>query len=463
MSRRPSLTLRLALFFAALSTAVLLAVAVVIGYLVEAHFEKLDLAELSGNVTLIRHALAKVRTDADLAELPAHLDDALVGHDGLAVAIVAADGKALYATGDGVISPQTMRALSAKPLRLVAWEDGDRAWRGIAAAGPAAVAGGPFTVAVALDMAQHMDFMMAFRRMLWTAIALAIVLTSLLGWLAARRGLAPLRAIAGVARGISAERLSARLPPERVPAELQDLAASFNDMLARLEGSFRRLSEFSSDIAHELRTPVSNLLMQTQVAVSKARSADEYREVLYSNLEEYERLARMIADMLFIAKTDNGLLVPRREVFALGPEIDQLIDFYQALADDQGVRIGRAGDGSIAGDSLMIRRAISNLISNAIRHTPRGGSVSIALAPLAPMRIQIRVENTGETIPAPHLARLFERFFRIDSSRQHGSEGAGLGLAIVKAIVEAHGGEIAATSDNGVTAFVMTLPTDASS
>ena len=461
--RGPSLTVRLALLFAAVSTTVLLAIGAVIGYLVEEHFEMLDLAEMTGKMTLIEHILTKPGALLQKAELPRQLDDALVGHHGLSVAVYADHGKSIYATEGANFPPQVLHSgpggLLAKPMQPVTWEVQGQAFRGIAAPLPATAAGAPaYTVALALDMAHHQDFMSAFRRMLWAALALGIVLSSLLGWLAARRGLAPIRAIADIARGISAERLDARLPLERVPVEVQDLVVSFNSMLARLEDSFKRLSDFSSDIAHELRTPVSNLMTQTQVAVSKTRNADEYREILYSNLEEYDRLARMIADMLFIAKTDNHLFTLRQDAVDLGPEIAQLIDFYQALADEQEVRMVRSGDGHIVGDALMIRRALSNLLSNAIRHTPRGGTVSISVETSHSGETLVRVENTGDTIPAAHLPRLFDRFYRIDPARSRGSDGAGLGLAIVRSIVEAHDGIIAVNSAAGKTSFVMTFP-----
>ena len=461
--RGPSLTIRLALLFAAVSTTVLLAIGGVIGYLVEEHFEMLDLAELTGKMTLIEHVLARTDTSAQNPELSRQLNDALVGHPGLSVTVYTADGGTVYRTADADFPPGVLHgvpgALLAKPMRPAIWESQGRVFRGIAAPLPVSSAGAPtYTVALALDMAHHQEFMSAFQHILWTALALGIVLSSLLGWLAVRRGLAPIHAIAAVARGISAERLDARLPQERVPVEVQDLVLSFNAMLARLNDSFKRLSDFSSDIAHELRTPVSNLMTQTQVAVSKARSAEEYREILYSNLEDYDRLARMIADMLFIAKADNRLLTPQRETVNLGAETDQLIDFYQALADDQDVRITRSGAGHVIGDALMIRRALSNLLSNAIRHTPRGGAVSISVEASGSGETLVRVENTGDTISAEHLPRLFDRFYRVDPARSRSSEGAGLGLAIVKSIVEAHGGRIAVTSAAGVTAFVMTLP-----
>ncbi|MDD5175004.1 MAG: heavy metal sensor histidine kinase [Sterolibacterium sp.] len=462
MTRSPSLTVRLALLFAAVSTTVLLAIGTVIGYLVEEHFEMLDMVELTGKMTQIQHLLAKTGVSAKDGELSRQLNDTLVGDHGLSVAVYGADGATLYATAD-IEFPATLLhggpgGLLSNPLRPATWENQGRVFRVVAATVPATAATPACTVALALDMAHHQEFMSAFRRMLWAALALGIVLSSLLGWLAARRGLVPIRAIADTARGISAERLDARLPVERVPVEVQDLVLAFNAMLARLEDSFKQLSDFSSDIAHELRTPVSNLMTQTQVAVSKARGADEYREILYSNLEEYDRLARMIADMLFIAKTDNRLFAPRREDIDFGTEIDQLIDFYQALADEQGVRLARSGDGRAVGDALMIRRALSNLLSNAIRHTPCGGKVSIAVETSSTGQTLVRVENTGDIIAAEHLPRLFDRFYRIDPARSRGSEGAGLGLAIVKAIVDVHGGSISVTSANGVTAFVMTLP-----
>ena len=147
-----------------------------------------------------------------------------------------------------------------------------------------------------------------------------------------------------VAQRITASRLHDRLPMASLPTELVDLATAFNGMLARLEDSFRRLSEFSSDLAHELRTPIGSLMTQTQVALSRTRSAEEYREVLYSNSEEYDRLARMIADMLFLAKADNGLIVPRSETVDLAVEVRELFEFYDALAEDRAVRLALAGE-----------------------------------------------------------------------------------------------------------------------
>ncbi|PPC97759.1 MAG: two-component sensor histidine kinase, partial [Methylotenera sp.] len=215
---------------------------------------------------------------------------------------------------------------------------------------------------------------------------------------------------------------------------------------------------FSSDLAHELRTPISNLMTQTQVALSKERSADEYREVLYSNLEEYERLARMIADMLFLAKADNGLIIPSSEVVDLSTEVRELFGFYEAIADEQGVNLVLAGEGTVKGDKLMLRRALSNLLSNAIRHTTYGGSVKVFINQSKSKEMSIAIENFGETIAKEYLPRLFDRFYRVDPSRQKASDGAGLGLAITKSIIEAHQGKIQVLSLNGSTRFEITIP-----
>jgi len=459
---RKSITLHLTLLFAAASTAVLVALGMLVGASVEAHFEEQDVVEINGKLELVGHALFMTRLPSDFDEFPQHLNDALVGHHGLSLSIIAPDGHLSFATS-GANFPEAFMAVRspesrAERSKLVVWESPGHAYRGVVVTMTSGVAdAGPFTVAVALEISHHREFMSAFRKTLWISVAFGILLTGLLGWLAARRGLAPVRVIAQAAKGISASRLADRLPHESVPAELTDLATSFNDMLERLEDSFRRLSNFSSDLAHELRTPVSNLMTQTQVALSKSRFADEYREILHSNLEEYERLARMIADMLFLAKADNGLIVPHRESVDLVREVDELLEFYDALAEEQGVRLSRSGSGAVAGDRLMIRRAISNLLSNAIRHTSRDGSIKVEIRDLGKDGACIAVENPGEGIPPEQIPRLFDRFYRVDSSRQRSSEGAGLGLAITQSIVAAHGGTISVSTQNGIVRFEMSL------
>ncbi len=444
---RKSIAFRLTLLFAVVSTMVLLALGLVIGGAVEQHFVEQDMERMTGKLHLAGNLLEKVQTPDDLDAMAAQLDDALVGHHGLVMLVRGPGERTLFATADRGFPPSMLeRGAIQNPPRQQVWRQdtpqGAHPRRGIAALLPTGIRDWPpVLVALAVDITHHETFMASFRRTLWMFVAIAAASATLLGWAAVRRGLAPLRAIRQGAAGVTADRLDYRLPLHSVPAELAELAQTLNDMLARLEDSFQRLKDFSSDLAHELRTPISNLMTETQVALSRARSADEYREVLVSNAEEYDRLARMTGDMLFLAQSDNGLLMPSREPVDLAREVHELFDFFDALAEEKALQLSLAGSGQVSGDKLMLRRALANLLSNAIRHTPAGGSIQVRIAATGEGTI-LTVENTGEPIAPEHLPRIFDRFYRADPSRQRGDEGAGLGLAITRSIIRAHGGEI---------------------
>lgn len=454
---RKSITFRLTLLFAAVSTTVLLLLGLLVGTLVERHFEELDMELLTGKIELLQSALRKVDSNRGIDALSAKLDESLVGHHGLAVAVLSAEGRTLYATA-GAQFPDDIRTRAKRGLTSVWTDAANRSYRGVfaeARIGDASLA--PAVVAVSTELSHHQHFMHSFKQALWSVMAAAALLTGLLGWFAARRGLAPLREIRQRAAEITAARLDQRLPVDAIPAELAEVAATLNEMLARLQDSFRRLSDFSSDLAHELRTPVANLLTQTQVTLSRSRTLAEYNDVLASNVEEFERLSRMIADMLLLAKSDNDLIVPHREPVDLPAEIRGLAEFYDALLDEKGIRLSCAGAGLVSGDRLMLRRALSNLLSNAIRHTPAGGHIAIRVA-ADEAALTLSVENSGLTIPQQHLPRLFDRFYRVDASRRRFGEGAGLGLAITRSIARAHGGDASVRSERGLTTFEIRLP-----
>jgi two-component system heavy metal sensor histidine kinase CusS len=461
LSGQKSITFRLTLLFSSASTMVLLVLGLLIGVSVEQHFEEQDVEALNGKLELARHALEKVHSKQDLDSLPQQMEDSLVGHHALEVLVVAPNGRILFATR-GAEFPQALldRQILGVSARPTVWQSKQgKPFRGLAARMQTGISGiPPAVVAVATDITHHEHFMSSFRTTLWSVVILAAILTGFLGWIAVRRGLAPLQAIKREAASITAHRLDSRLATDSIPTELADLAETLNEMLARLEGSFRRLSDFSSDLAHELRTPVSNLLTQTQVTLSKARTSDEYRDVLASNVEEFERLSRMIADMLFLAKSENDLTIPNREPVDLSVEVEGLLEYYGVLADEKRIELGCVGSGVVWGDRLMIRRAISNLLSNAVRHAPHGGRVAVRIDDSDQRVAKLVVENTGDTIPAEHMERLFDRFYRVDTSRQYLGEGAGLGLAITRSIARAHNGEIQGRSGDGITAFELTLP-----
>ena len=453
-----SLTLRLTLLFATVSGAVLLVLGVVVSHLVEQHFVELDKEQLNGKLKLVQHALAEIHSPAEVNALRERLDSALIGEHELIVCLRSANGLLLYGNDDADLLGRRPVGPTPDALQLVTGSDG-RSFRLLSGRAVVGGPGGPqVIVEVATSLHHHQAFTASFQTALWITVGLAAFASGVLGWAAARSGLAPLRRISHDAAKITAERLDRRVPVHAIPAEMAEVAQAVNQMLERLQDSFRRLTEFSSDLAHELRTPVSNLLTQTQVILAKPRSGEEYRDVLASNAEEYERLSRTIADMLFLAKADNDLLVPERERVDLRAETEALAEFYGALAEEKSIALKVEGTAQAIGDRLMLRRAIGNLLSNACRHTPSGGRVTIELAgPKAGMACII-VRNTGETIPPEHLPHLFERFYRADTSRKRDAEGAGLGLAITRSIMRAHGGDTSVQSAEGVTVFELQLP-----
>ena len=450
---RLSLTFRLTLLFAVISTTVLLLLGLLIGRAVEQHFVEEDMVLMMGKLRLAGNLLEKVQTNADVKPLAAQLADALVGHHGLAMRVAAADGGIWFSTEAPFPDVLLDRARTRNPPLPQTWRHGSSAtpWRGVAALMPTAAPGSQAVlVSVAIDITHHEIFMTSFQRTLWLCVIFAAALAGFLGWVAVRRGLAPLESIRAGVASVTANRLDYRLAVDAVPIELAVLANTLNAMLLRLEESFQRLKDFSSDLAHELRTPVSNLMTVTQVALSRARSPEEYRDVLASNTEEFERLTRMIGDMLFLAEADNGRIVPNRLEVMLHDEVRQLFDFFDALAEEKALTFSLIGSGVISGDRLMLRRALANLLSNAIRHTPHGGRIQVRIN-AADEGLMLSVENTGEPIAPQHLPRIFDRFYRADPSRHRSGEGVGLGLAITRSIILAHGGEIGVrTTADGV-------------
>jgi two-component system heavy metal sensor histidine kinase CusS len=467
--KAPSLTARLSLLFAVSTVILLLGLGWTLERSVALHFRELDHHEIAGKLALVRNLLGKATTPGALASLPADLEAALVGHPGLALRVQAPDGSVRFVSAGGRHPsgiPPPSGPQSMDDVLWVRWDEGPHAFRGLIARVPVGVTAAgdeppPDTVAIGLDISHHQAFMAEFRRILVLAMLLAAAAAAALGWAVTRAGLRPLRRITALAADLDASRLGARLPETRVPPEIKSLVVAFNAMLARLQDSFQRVSDVSADIAHELRTPISNLTLQTQVALNAARDADQYREVLYSSLEEYERMGQMIGDMLFLARADHGLLHPTAEALDLATQVQDLFDYFDAWTEERGVSLVLTGTACARADPSMLRRALSNLLSNAIRHTGAGAQVRVQLEDEG-RYARIFVENPGPPVPPEQVERLFERFYRADTSRGRRGEtagsGTGLGLAIVKSIVEAHGGAVEASSRAGWTRFTVTLP-----
>jgi two-component system heavy metal sensor histidine kinase CusS len=308
-----------------------------------------------------------------------------------------------------------------------------------------------------LDITAHKNFFKTLANWLWTALFIFTFIGALLGWLLARSGLMPLREVTKVFASISENSLEDRISTNNVPVELREMAVAFNGMLERLESAFVKLSHFSADIAHELRTPLTNLMTHTEVVLTRSRTADDYKENLYSNLEDLRRMARMIDDMLFLAKASNGLVIPQQRLISLDQLCASVLAYYELEAEERGICFVMTGAVSADIDEHMIRRAISNIISNALRYTPDNEQIRLGLSQTEQFA-SVEIANPGETIPPEHLVCLFDRFYQADPSRTKGSSGsAGLGLAITQSIVNAHGGRIWCSSEQGVTRFFLEL------
>ncbi|MDE2421159.1 MAG: heavy metal sensor histidine kinase [Gammaproteobacteria bacterium] len=443
-----SISLRISLIFTFFTALILLMMSIVIHQLVMHHFEKQDRALLEGKVALIENILQQIPQNQPL--LIQQLNDALVGHHGLMVQIERPIGTPLLATVAASIPDHPTRYGKLSPL--TEWQINQKDYRGIIVKHSQTESSESNRIVVGIETTDHSHFLDEFRQQLLMIGGVATMSLMILGWLAARRGLRPAQSMALVAEGISAQHLTGRLDENHAPTELKPLATAFNSMLDRLEDAVGRLSDFSSDLAHELRTPINTLMTQTQVCLSKPRDIPTYQDVLFSNLEEYERLARMIADMLFLAKADHGLSLPHLQKVDLRQEVIALFEFYDALAADKGMKLNLSGSAVMQGDQLMLRRALSNLIANAIRYGKGQGNISIHLNEQEESTV-ITIQNEAEPLSSEQVSRLFDRFYRTDTSRQRTEEGSGLGLAITKSIVQAHGGQIEAFSDQDSVMF----------
>ena len=451
-----SITARTSMLFTLLAALVFSVMGLVIQASINRHFVEQDQTVITGKLELINNILQNATATDNTTRIQRQLSSALVGHHDLVVRVQNSAGQDVFMAGHDRL-PDAAMMTATTSLALRSWSDGTIAYRLVVTDILLPDGKQGWRVGIAINTLHHAKFLAAFERELLLIGSGGLLCMALFGWVAIRRGLRPVQKMAVVAESISAQRLHNRLAIETIPIELEALARAFNAMLDRLSDSLERLSAFSSDLAHELRTPVNNLMTQTQVLLSKPRENHDYREVLYSNLEEFERLARMISDMLFLAKADNGLIIPHRETVQLASEITAVLDFYEALAADKSLTLNTSGQALVMGDALMLRRVISNLVSNAVRHAYPETVIHVAVSTQG-NEACLTVQNVGDTIPEQHLPHLFERFYRADGARQRTEEGVGLGLAITRSIVLAHQGKIEVSSQHGVTQFTITLP-----
>ncbi|EKG34086.1 heavy metal sensor histidine kinase [Pseudomonas avellanae] len=313
-------------------------------------------------------------------------------------------------------------------------------------------------VRLSMDRESDSTLLHAYLKSTFFILPLILLLVGFGVWWVVRRALRPLRAFRKVTALISARDLSHRMKIKGLPDELRDLAHAVNFMLHRLDGDVQQLAQFSDDLAHELRSPMNNLMGKAQVTLSRPRPSEEYKQALESCTEELERMSRMISQMLFLASVSQPAAPLPLEVTDLGEEAEKVAELFSSSAEDRDITLQVHGAAKVSGDKLMIQRAISNLLSNAIRHGLAGSVITITLDTHED-EVSLAVRNAGDGIDAEHLPRLFDRFYRVHVSRARQQGGTGLGLAIVRSIMSLHEGQVTVQSEPGqFTTFNLIFP-----
>ncbi|WP_313506300.1 heavy metal sensor histidine kinase [Stutzerimonas kunmingensis] len=448
-----SLTSRMAVVFMLVVTVVLMVAAISFYYFCQLHFERKDAQVLSEKAAAVEHML---RSSTAFGQEATSKIDAVIEHSfGFATAVVI-DGKTVYSHHN--FSERLLPLVTDNQEERWAVNFDGHQYSGITRKVDQWVEGQDAVIYLALDVTHRVHFFEMIQQWFAYTLVISALLSGALGVVLIKKGLKPIGELSKTSSTVTANCLDTRIPTESVPGELHELVANFNEMLSRLDDSFLRLSGFSADIAHELRTPLNSMLTQMEVALLRDRENTDYKNILYSALEELRRMSKMVDDMLFLAKADNGKITPSAEDASIAEIAASVIEYYELAAEDKNVKIALSGDGSVNGDKSMLRRAISNIVSNAVRYAEERSTISVEISESG-ASVSTAISNRGITIPAELQTRIFDRFYRVDTARREGTTlNAGLGMAITRSIVEAHKGRIACESAEGHTTFTMTLP-----
>ena len=460
--RRLSLNARLALLFTFIVTFCL----AVVGFILfDALSDQVYAQDDLGIVLSARH-LRRLAAEMDnfeaVREHQARLVSLVLGDSALALKIDTSDGTRLIDYDPPHLPIAALTATPADkrivPEQVQHWISAeDTPMRGIATWATLRDRS-TVKISVARSMSDRALMLAQYRSLIWTTAGLAVLIAIVLSLLLIRRALRPLRQIAARARSVTPERLDARIEVQMAPAELQELALSLNAMLLRLQSGFDRLWQFTTDLAHDLRTPIGNMRGASEVALTRLRSQSEYQALLASNIEECDRLTRMIESVLFLARAESPHFALKRTTFDALEELQRIGEYFEGLAADQGVNINIRGDGRVHAERELFRRAVSNLLANALRYTSRGGTI-LLVATASREGALIAVENPGIGIAPADVGKVFERFYRADESRSNSAASTGLGLAIVKTIMDLHGGRASVRSEvGGLTTFELYFP-----
>ncbi|WP_423456598.1 heavy metal sensor histidine kinase [Ottowia sp. VDI28] len=441
MTRQPKRSLghRLSLWLALQSLAGLAVVCTVVYVTTLLAFEARQGKALADKEMQVRHLLSDTAEVADARALRHRLDDFLIGHQDMSLTLRRADGTLFYGDSEAVPNHEDVN------LRVLKFDV------------PAPVAVGvPLHAELRLDT--HGDRLLLSRISLALLVAalIGVAVISVSGYALVQRGLRPVRDLVAQTRQLAADTLHKRLDGSTQPEELMPLVVQFNELLAHLERAYEQVEGFNADVAHELCTPLATLISGTELALRKARSAEELRDILGSNLEELHRISDIVRDMLFLSRADRGALARRSPVSSLATLAHKVADYHEAGLADAELRLEIAGDAQGEFDDALLQRAISNLLSNATRYARLQTTVRVEIQDLAG-QVRLLVMNQGDTIAPEHLPRLFNRFYRADPSRSGAVHNHGLGLAIVAAIARMHGGEPQADSKDGVTTIGLSI------
>lgn len=432
-----SLGRRLSWWLALQTLAGLGAVGVVVYAASAMNLSARQLAGLMQKQAMVQHVLQESVAYSNRAELQHRLDDLLAGHNDLALSLRADSGERIY---------QSMNAADSRLGRHatfnveVNWPNAAR-----------------LSATLSLDTAADKKLLQQLGWTLLAASAAGALLVSAGGFWLVRHGLAPIKDLVDQTSRITANSLHQQLNGSAQPEELQPLVSQFNVLLRQLDLAYAQLEGFNADVAHELCTPLATLISATELALRKQRSVDELTEVLGSNLEDLQRLAGIVQDMLFLSRADRGAVARREPAQSLAAVVAAVADYHEAALEEAGLTLQIIGDASGDFDTGLLRRALSNLIGNATRFAVRASSVTVEITELPDQQIRMAVVNRGESIEAAQLQRLFDRFFRADTARSDAGAHHGLGLAIVAAIARMHGGSTFAQSDQGLTAIGLTF------
>lgn len=443
---RISLQLRLSVFFTISTAIVLFVVSLVLYHELREQLELKDRMELMHTSSILSGVVKTMSAETDSVTWRLTWEHTIKGHERMAVRIYSPDGE-MYVASPGMDIPSSeFPKPSASNFTLLEDEEHDRYYM-LTSFTVETAPGDLWKVEAGYDTGPSYEMLEQYLESLLMLLVVALITTTTVSWLITMYGLQPLRRISAVMHDISSENLSSRIGSQEWPRELAALAESFDEMLGRLEAAFAQLSRFSADLAHEVRTPVNNMLSAASVTLARKRNVEDYQNTLEAVMSEGRHLERIVESMLFLARAENAKEELQTEKLSTAEEFQLQTDFFELLAEEKDIRLSWSGDVALQANPELIRRALSNLVDNAVRYTPEGGTILLD-AKDDGQSVVLTVQDSGSGIEAEHLPHIFERFYRVDKARSKRSN-SGLGLSLVQSIAILHGGFVSVSSSPG--------------